>query len=158
MITNVADESDVDQPTGSSILSFVAPLAVTQAAGTVLGGSPARLTGRACFAIALRERKQPVRFCNRYVSDQPDALGRRQRGRGRGELGPARGAASSIDGYKASPIHVSRHRGARRDPARPAPGLPAQACACRAGRGPAQRVRATLTLRHVRGTRSSGAG
>src|SRR5215216_6028275 len=66
-LTNDAHESDVDQPTGGSILAFLAPLATIQAAGTVLGGSPARLTGRACFAIALRELREPVRFCNRYV-------------------------------------------------------------------------------------------
>ena len=149
VITNVADESGVDQPTGGSILSFIAPLAVTQAAGTVLGGSPARLTGRACFAISFKERKQPVRFCNRYVSDQPDALGA-------GNV--VAGAASSdllealllIDGYKASEIHVSGievsveiQRGQRQAYLRNVR-LPRRA---RAG----QRVRATLTLRHVRG-------
>ncbi|HTE61472.1 MAG TPA: hypothetical protein VK631_14065, partial [Solirubrobacteraceae bacterium] len=105
-VTNVADESGVDQPTGGSLLSFLAPIAVTQAAGTVLGGSPARLSGRACFAITLKERKQPVRFCNRYVSDVPDLSGS-------GNVVAA--AASSdllqalglIDGYKASELHVT---------------------------------------------------
>ena len=56
---DVADESGVDVPTGGSILSFVGPLAVTQAAGTVLGGSPARLTGRACFAITFASAGRP---------------------------------------------------------------------------------------------------
>jgi hypothetical protein len=149
VITNVADESGIDQPTGGSILSFIAPLAVTQAAGTVLGGSPARLTGRACFAISFTELKQPVRFCNRYVSDQPDALG----------AGNVIAAAASsdllealilVDGYKASEIHVSGidatigiARGQRQAYLRKVR-LPRRA---RAG----QRVRATLTLRHVRG-------
>ena len=73
--TDVADEAAVDQPTGGSILSLIAPLAVTQAGGTVLGGSPARLTGRACFAVRLAELEDPLRFCNRYVSDFPDVLG-----------------------------------------------------------------------------------
>ena len=92
VITSIADESAVDQPTGGSILSLVAPLAVTQAAGTVLGGSPARLTGRACFAISFREVKRPVRFCNRYVSDQPDALGAGNVIARRGEHRPRAGA------------------------------------------------------------------
>lgn len=146
---NVADETAVDQPTGGSILSFLAPLAVTQAAGTVLGGSPARLTGRACFAISLQEAKAPARFCNRYVSDVPDALGA-------GNV--IAGAASSdllqalllIDGYKASPLHVTGveasveiRRGQRQAFLR-AVQLP------RRGRAGA-RVNATLTLRHVRG-------
>ena len=149
VITNVADEAGIDQPTGGSILSFIAPLAVTQAAGTVLGGSPARLTGRACFAISFKELKQPVRFCNRYVSDQPDVLG----------AGNVIAAAASsdllealilVDGYKASEIHVSGidatigiARGQRQAYLRKVR-LPRRA---RAG----QRVRATLTLRHVRG-------
>jgi len=47
IVTNVADESGVDEPSGGSVVTFLAPLAVVQAAGTVLGGSPARLTGRA---------------------------------------------------------------------------------------------------------------
>ena len=72
--------------------SLLAPLAVTQAAGTVLGGSPARLTGRACFAITFAERAKPVRFCNRYVTDAPDALGAGNVVAARGERRPARGA------------------------------------------------------------------
>ncbi len=149
VVTNVADESAADEPMGSSILSFIAPLAVTQAAGTVLGGSPARLTGRACFTIAFREREQPVTFCNRYVSDQPDALGA-----GNVIAGAAGSdlleALTLIDGYKASPIHVTGidasidiQRGQRQAFLRRV-ALPRRA---RAGR----RVRATLTLRHVRG-------
>ena len=149
VVTNVADESTVDEPLGSSILSFIAPLAVTQAAGTVLGGSPARLTGRACFAISFRERKQPVRFCNRYVSDQPDVLGAGNviAGAAGSDLLAALGL---VDGYKASAVHVTGiegdieiQRGQRQAFLRRVD-LPRRA---RAGR----RVRATLTLRHVRG-------
>ena len=149
VVTNVADESSVDEPTGGSILSLVAPLAVTQAAGTVLGGSPARLTGRACFAISFKERATPVRFCNRYVSDQPDVLGA-------GNVVAAAAstdlltALSLVDGFKAAPLHVTAvegdvqiQRGQRLAYLRSVR-LPRTA---RAGR----RVRATLTLRHVRG-------
>ena len=46
----------------------MAPLTVAQAAGEVLGSTPARLTGEMCARIALAELKKPLRFCNRYVS------------------------------------------------------------------------------------------
>jgi hypothetical protein len=149
VVTNVADESAVDDPTGGSVLSFLAPVAVMQAAGTVLGGSPARLTGRACFAIALAERRQPVRFCNRYVSDVPDLTG----------SGNVVSAAAStdlaealalIDGYKASELHVTgveadveisrgQHQAYLRGVRLPRRG--------KAGHS----VKATIALRHVRG-------
>jgi hypothetical protein len=145
----VADESGVDEPTGGSILSFLAPLAVTQAAGTVLGGSPARLTGRACFAITLRERKRPVRFCNRYVSDvwDPSGVGNVVAGAASSDLLQA---LSLIDSFKASELHVTSvegnvkiSRGQRQAYLRGVR-LPRRA---KAG----QTVTATLALRHVRG-------
>jgi hypothetical protein len=69
LTTAVADETDVDNPTGFSPLSSVAPLAVAQAAGGVLRSSPGRLTGTMCVGIAFRERpKKRARFCNRYLS------------------------------------------------------------------------------------------
>src|SRR3954447_8283768 len=43
--TAVADETDVDTPTGFTALGAVAPLAVAEAAGSVLRSSPGRLTG-----------------------------------------------------------------------------------------------------------------
>jgi len=146
---DVADESSVDVPTGGSILSFVGPLAVTQAAGSVLGGSPARLTGRACFAITFAERRAPARFCNRYVSDAPD-----QTGAGNVVAGAASTdlftAFGLIDSYKASALHVTGvegtveiRRGQRQAYLRSVR-LPRRG---KAGHS----VRATLTLRHVRG-------
>ena len=69
---------------------FIAPLAVTQAAGTVLGGSPARLTGRACFAIAFKERKRAGALLQPLRVRPARRARRRQRGRGRGEHRPAR--------------------------------------------------------------------
>jgi hypothetical protein len=75
--STVADETDVDTPTGFTALGAVAPLAVAEAAGGVLRSSPGRLTGRMCLRIAFRERpKRPARFCNRYLSSAilaPDA-------------------------------------------------------------------------------------
>jgi hypothetical protein len=77
MDTTVADETDVDTPTGFTALGAVAPLAVAEAAGTVLKSSPGRLTGRMCLRITFRERpNKPARFCNRYLSSTvlaPDA-------------------------------------------------------------------------------------
>jgi hypothetical protein len=147
--TNVADETSVDQPTGGSILSFLAPLAVTQAAGTVLGGSPARLTGRACFAISLREAKAPAHFCNRYVSDVPDPLGAGNVIAGAASMDLLQ-ALLLIDGYKASELHVTGvegtveiRRGQRQAFLRSVR-LPRRAVA-------GARVKATLTLRRVRG-------
>jgi hypothetical protein len=67
--TSVADETDVDNPTGFSPLGAVAPLAVAQGAGSVLQSAPGRLTGTMCLTIRFRERMQnPARFCNRYLS------------------------------------------------------------------------------------------
>lgn len=67
--TTVADETDLDNPTGFTGLGAVAPLAVAQATGTVMQSAPGRLTGRMCMTIRLRERpKRPARFCNRYLS------------------------------------------------------------------------------------------
>ena len=42
--------------------------AVVQAATSVLGATPGRVTGRMCARIRITELKQPMRFCNRYVS------------------------------------------------------------------------------------------
>ena len=75
--TTVADETDVDTPTGFTALGAVAPLAVAEAAGSVLRSSPGRLTGTMCLRITFRERpNRPARFCNRYLSSTilaPDA-------------------------------------------------------------------------------------
>jgi hypothetical protein len=67
--TRVADEVDAGNPTGISPLTSIAPLAVAQAAGSVLGSSPIRVTGTSCFRVTLRERpERPVSFCNRETS------------------------------------------------------------------------------------------
>ena len=65
----VADETDIGNPAGSSALSFIAPLAVTQAASGLFDSTPIRIAGEMCLRITLRERKKPIRVCNRYVSD-----------------------------------------------------------------------------------------
>ncbi|MGH2949758.1 MAG: hypothetical protein ACRDPC_26450, partial [Solirubrobacteraceae bacterium] len=93
--TSVADETDVDNPTGFSPLSSVAPLAVAQAAGSVLRSNPGRLTGSMCLRMTFRERpKEPARFCNRYLSSavmDPEA----------GALGNAVAFSAAIDALDA---------------------------------------------------------
>jgi hypothetical protein len=148
LITNVADETSVDQPFGTSILSLLAPLAVLQAGGTVLGGSPARLSGRGCFAISFQELKRRARFCNRYVTNASDPLAGNALAASAGS--DLLQALLLIDAYQASPLHVTGveanlqiQRGRRQAYLRGVR-LPRHA---KAG----QRVRATLTLQHVGG-------
>ena len=149
--TDVADETAADQPAGSSALSFVAPIAVNQAAVTVMRGSPGRMTGRACIEIGLREVETAPRFCNRYVSESPDFSGTSNAigNLASSDLGTALGI---VDAFKLGRLHVTSvsvrvemARGQRLAYLRGVR-LPAKV---RAGR----RVRATLTLRHVRGRR-----
>jgi hypothetical protein len=103
--TQVADEAPVGQPGGTSALSFIATTAVAQAAGTILDGSPARLTGTMCARIVLRERSKPLRFCNRYVTGEPD-----QSGAGNAIAGLAANdvltALGMIDAYKVADLEV----------------------------------------------------
>src|SRR3954451_7253421 len=69
----IADETAVGQPTGTSSLTQVGPVSVTQAAYDILRGSPARQSGQMCVRITVRERKAPLRFCNTYVGGSPTA-------------------------------------------------------------------------------------
>ncbi len=74
--TEVADETGIGNPSGSSLLSTVAPVAIAQAATAIYNGTPAAETGRMCLAVSLRETRAPLRFCNRYVSSPtPGATG-----------------------------------------------------------------------------------
>jgi hypothetical protein len=148
LVTNVADESAVDQPYGTSILGLLAPLAVLQAGSTVLGGSPARLSGRACFAVTFKEVARRARFCNRYVTNATDPLAGNALAASAGA--DLLQALALVDAYQASPLHVTGveanlkiQRGRQQAYLRKVR-LPRRG---RAG----QRVRATLTLRHVGG-------
>ena len=150
--TNAADEAAVDLPSGGSWTSFVAPLAVSQAAGAVLGSTPSRLTGDMCARITLTELDKPLRFCNRYVSV---AAGQGEDGSitnavlsgASNDLG---GALASIDAYTGKPptvtgvsVLLNVHRGADQAFIRDV-SLPARV-------RPGQRVRARLELQRVRG-------
>ncbi len=129
--TQVADEAPVGQPGGTSALSFIGPTAIAQAAGTIFDGSPARLTGTMCARIVLRERAKPLRFCNRYVTGEPDAVGRRQRDR---RPGRQRRPDRARDDRLLQGLRPRGPRGlrAREAAARDAPGVHALDLACRA--------------------------
>jgi hypothetical protein len=105
----VADETDVGNPTGASPLSLVAPLAIAQGATSLIDGTPMRLAGTMCLRIAFRERKGPLRICNRYVSDGTTPAG--QSGTGNVvALSAGNDVADvlgKIDSYKGPPLHVS---------------------------------------------------
>ena len=130
----------------------VAPLAVAQAAGSVLGSAPGRLTGEMCARISVAEIKQPLRFCNRYVS----AAAARARTAARptpcsaarpDDLG---GALGTIDAYTGKPPHVTGvnvllkvHRGTDQAFIRDI-SLPPRV-------RPGQRVKVRVALQRVRG-------
>ncbi len=152
--TNAADEAAVDLPSGGAWTSAIAPLAVAQSISSVLGSTPARLTGEMCTRISLAEIKKPLRFCNRYVSTSA----------GQGDDGGASnallsGAAndlgsalSTIDAFTGKPPTVTGvsvlmkvHRGADQAFIR---GI-SMPRSVRAG----QRVRVRVALQRVRGGR-----
>jgi hypothetical protein len=149
--TQVADEAPVGQPGGISALSFIAPTAVAQAAGTVFDGSPARLTGTMCARIVLRERSTALRFCNRYVTGEPDlsGVGNAIAGLAASDVLTALGM---IDAYKRADLEVREvsarlklRRGMRQAFMRSI-GLPRHV-------RPGERVRARVSLQVVRGPR-----
>jgi hypothetical protein len=72
--SQVADETDVGFPLGSSLLDLVAPAAVGQAAIDVYDGTPANESGHMCFQLAIRELRRPLQFCNRYVGTAPTGI------------------------------------------------------------------------------------
>jgi hypothetical protein len=152
--TSAADEAAVDLPSGGSWTSFVAPLAVSQAAGAVLGSTPSRLSGEMCARINVVEIKKPLRFCNRYISvsaGQADdgSITNAVMSGASNDLG---GALASLDAYTGTPPTVTGvsvllkvRRGADQAFIRDVK-LPARV-------RPGQRVRARVGLQRVRGDR-----
>ena len=153
LTTRVVDETGVGTPTGGSALSFVGPLAIAQAASAILRSAPGKLTGEMCLRIVLRERRTPLRVCNRYVSGS--ALPEENGATNVVALGAAADALqalSLIDEYKRSDLHVTElsarlklRRGQRQAFMRSVK-LPRRV-------RPGQRVRARMTLQAVRGPR-----
>jgi hypothetical protein len=97
----IADETGVGQPTGSSSLTQIGPIAIAQAAYDILRGSPARQSGEMCVRIVLRERKAPLRFCNTYVGGSPS-------GAGAPLVADFAGAVGLLDSYNFGVLHVTR--------------------------------------------------
>jgi hypothetical protein len=106
--SSLADEAAVGLPTGSSALGLGGTLGILSPASSILRGSPARESATLCVHISLRERRQPVGFCNRYVGagaidlDVGGALSAVTAGM----AGDFTLAASAIDGYEVGTLHV----------------------------------------------------
>jgi len=96
----IADENSVGQPTGTSSLTQVGPVAIAQAAYEILRGSPARQSGAMCVRVTLRERKAPLRFCNTYVGGSPSAAGAPL-------VADFASAVGLIDAYNFGVVHVT---------------------------------------------------
>lgn len=161
--SDVADETDADDPLGLSLVSLIGPLAVTQAAAGVLRSSPPKVTGEMCANIGVRELGKPLRICNRYV-------GAGGGGSGGGELSNvvASGAGADLEsaltlitGYTGRALHITSveagvrvHRGAdlayMRDLKLPRRVRPGQRVIGRLTvqrlRGPKQRLRIPLRM------------
>lgn len=147
----VADETDVGTPTGSSALAFIAPLTVTQGAGALFDSTPIRIAGDVCLRITLRERRKPIRVCNRYVSDGTDGIVPE----GGNLVGLLAGSDLSeimtlIDTYRPAGLHVTevaaraRVRRGQHQAFMRSVRLPARV-------RPGQRVTARMRVRRVRG-------
>jgi hypothetical protein len=100
----VADETGVGLPTGSSALAEIGPIAVAQAAFTALGSAPARQTGEMCFRVRIREAKKPMRFCNRYVG----GAGGSESLAGAAEASDFGQAARLLQSFEARELHIER--------------------------------------------------
>jgi hypothetical protein len=99
----LADETDVGDPSGASALSAIVPLAVAQAATAALDGAPAKQSASMCVRFRVRERPRgPLRFCNTYVG-----VGGLDGVSGVGLVNDLTEATALIDAYDATPLHVT---------------------------------------------------
>jgi hypothetical protein len=147
-----ADESRIGLPEGASPLAFVGPLAVTEAAASLLRSAPGRLTADVCTQISIGGLSRPARFCNRYVSAFPadeDFVGTANTVAARASQ-DLFDALAQIDDYQGEPprigevaVRMDLRRGEQR----------AFLSSVRLPRRvrPGQKVRARVTLRRVRG-------
>jgi hypothetical protein len=144
----LADESAIGLPTGTSALSTLGPIALTESALTILGAAPKRQSGSMCVRFDIRERPRPLRFCNTYVGTGGDD----QQITAVPLLADFGQAVDLIDAFDAEPLHVTRaqvdvklRRGLRQA------FLVGASAPSRVRRGHDVRVR--LTMRRVRGPR-----
>lgn len=105
--TQVADESDIGNPLGSSLLSTIAPFAVGQAAIDVFDGAPANQSGTMCLKVQLRERHTLLKFCNRYSGNGGGGeLASELPAVASGAASDAASAVSLIDQVQFATLHV----------------------------------------------------
>ncbi|MEA2474068.1 MAG: hypothetical protein QOE06_1983 [Thermoleophilaceae bacterium] len=97
----VADESGVDLSAGYSPLSLVGPLAVADASSRALRSVPSRETGSMCVRITLVGEAQPLRICNRYVTQLAGGVGG-------GMADDVANAITAIDDAEYAPLSVER--------------------------------------------------
>jgi hypothetical protein len=106
-VVQIADETALGLPTGTSALALVGGAAIAQASVTILDGAPSRQSGDMCAQITVRERKEPLRFCNRYIARgaSEDETG------GLGVGGPMVGdfveAVTALDEFNFATLHVT---------------------------------------------------
>src|SRR4051794_35156181 len=104
----LADETDIGNPTGFSPLGFVGSSAVAQAAYATLHGSPLHASGNMCVSFKIRERTKPMGFCNTYV-----AAGTGLASDGAGSLAGTSpvidfgSATALLDAYRLGPLHIT---------------------------------------------------
>src|SRR3954454_356946 len=67
----ITDELALDLPPS---LDLIAPITIGDGAFEALGSAPFDQTGRLCFSITVRERRAPLRFCNRYTGAAVDLM------------------------------------------------------------------------------------
>ena len=103
--TLVADESPLNHPGGFAALSLVTSIAVADRVFTALGSSSGSSYGRMCLRIDIRERRRPMRFCNRYIGDG-QFVGGTEIAMG----GDAATAATLVERFDRRQIHVDRVR------------------------------------------------
>jgi hypothetical protein len=87
---DVADERKLDLGSG---LDLIGSFAASQAMANVLGASPPRLTTSMCVRAAVRQRRRPLSFCQRYFD-------------GFGPLDDLSRAFSLLDGFKYGPLGI----------------------------------------------------
>jgi hypothetical protein len=102
----VVDETDVGNPTGYGNLSFIAPIALAEAATGVMGAAPQQVAANMCLRLRVKEAKKPLKFCNRYVSDGTvpgEGFGTNPVAQSAGI--DASTALALLDTYKGTPVH-----------------------------------------------------
>jgi hypothetical protein len=107
--SQVADETDIGNPSGSSMLSTIAPVAVGEAAIDVFDGAPANQSGAMCLKVQLRERNTRLKFCNRYTgTGGGGGLGFGLPAVAGGALGDVSSAMGLLDRVQFAALHVTK--------------------------------------------------